>query len=92
MNAKIYNEQIINEIKKIKTPILSKNGTPVVFSAGSKKQKTINHIGLTRLRLKVRDIRELPNIIKNPINFLKDKKVKIRKYMLEKDQEKLKCN
>lgn len=92
MNAKIYNEQIINEIKKIKTPILNKNGTPVVFSAGSKKQKTINHIGLTRHRLKVRDIRELPNIIKNPIKVLKDKKGKDKKIYVGKRPGKVKMS
>ena len=79
MNTKIYNEQITNEIKKIKMPIKNKNGTLVVFSAGSKKQKTINHIGLARHRLKVRDIKELPNIIQNPKKVLKDKKGKDKK-------------
>ena len=65
-------------------PIINKNGTLVVFSAGSKKQKTINHISLARHRLKIRDIKELPNIIKNPIKVLKDKKGKDKKIYIGK--------
>ena len=75
-----FNYDLIVELKKIIVPIPNKNGKPIIFSEKPNKREAIfKHTALKRHRLKIRDIREIPNIIKNPIKIQNLKKCKNRK-------------
>ena len=83
MKNENYNLDLIKELKKINTPIQNKNGKPIIFSEKQNKKEAIfKHIALKRHRLKVRDITEIPKIIKNPIKIQGLKNVRIGKLIM----------
>ena len=79
IKAIYYDEKIVEELKKIKAPIINKNGIPVIFRKERKTDGIFQHIALKRHHLKIRDIKEIPKILKKPISTQKLKKTKTRK-------------
>lgn len=53
-----YNEQLVGELKKIKTPIINKHGIPVIFRKERKEDGIFQHIALKRHFLKIRDVKK----------------------------------
>ena len=74
-----FDEKIVEELKKIKTPIINKNKIPVIFRKERKMDGVFQHIALKRHHLKIRDIKQMQKILKNPISIQKLRKTKNRK-------------
>ena len=63
-----YDENIIAAIRKIKQPILGKDGHKFYIREKGRKQTGLEHIADKKHRLKVRDIESIENILKSPVS------------------------
>ena len=63
---KEYDENIVEALNKLKTPIIGKNGKAYYIRDEARFESGIYHIANKNHRLKVRDIESIPFILKHP--------------------------
>ena len=64
--AKEYDENIIQALVKLSTPIIGKNGKEFYIRDDARYESGLEHIANKSHRLKVRDIQSVPSILKHP--------------------------
>ena len=61
-----YDKHIVDALLKLKSPILGKDGKKFYIRESAKDESGLEHIANKQHRLKVKDIEDVPNILKHP--------------------------
>ena len=64
----------MNAIKNLKWPLLNKYGVKIFLREKARNETGAEHVAGKLHLLKVRDIKIVPEVLKNPINVIKDKR------------------
>ena len=67
-------ENILKAINDLKWPLVNKDGNKVFLRKRARNESGAEHVAGKLHLLKVRDIRIVPEILKNPINVIRDKR------------------
>ncbi len=88
-----YDKHIIEELKKLPVPLKTFDGHDVYFDQDKRRETIYEHIANKKHHLHVKDIYQIPIILKNKNCLVRDKKgKKFRSYIgkREKRKERLK--
>ena len=78
-------ENILKAVNDLKWPLINKYGNKVFLRERARNESGAEHVAGKLHLLKVRDIKIIPEILKNPIN---EKEIKEREsYTLEKEKD-----
>ena len=72
-----YDQHIIDALRKIKQPIIGKGGRLFYIREKARNETGFEHIAKKFHRLKVRDIEDIPSILRHPIACESDPRNKI---------------
>ena len=67
-------ENILKAVNELKWPLINKNGKMVYLRTKTRYESGAGHISGQLHHLKVRDIKLIPEILKNPLRVTKDKR------------------
>ncbi|MCQ2802725.1 MAG: hypothetical protein MJ225_03555 [Bacilli bacterium] len=69
-----YDQNIVNELKKLPTVMHNSNGKPIIFDDRKRKETIFEHIANKKHHLYVRDIAIIPKILRDKSSLHNDKK------------------
>ena len=67
-------ENILKAVTDIKWPLMNMNGNKIFLRERARNESGAEHVAGKLHLLKVRDIQIIPEILKNPINVIRDKR------------------
>ena len=89
MKQKEYDKHIIEELKKLPLPLKTFDGHDVLFDKDKRNETIYEHIANKKHHLHVKDIKQIPKILKNENNVKRDRKgSKFRTYIARRDKRK----
>lgn len=68
-----YDLNVILALKKLKNPLVTWKGSFVYFDKGKRNESIFEHIGNKKHHLTVKDVNEIPIILKNKSSLKKDR-------------------
>lgn len=72
-------ENILKAVNDLKWPLTNKDGNKVFLRERARNESGAEHVAGKLHLLKVRDIKVIPEILKNPINVVRDKRKGLEK-------------